>query len=111
MSTMDVILTGRRISSESASPLWHTANLQKSNPMLALYRSAREVYGVCQDLRQLYEIAAEYTRRAEASDVREVELISDFRKCIPCTYEEDPLIEAGTAPLDSGWCLLSSASQ
>ena len=75
--------------------------------MLALYRTAREVYSVCQDLRQLYEIAAEYTRRPQASDLREVELITDFRKCIPCAYEEDPLIEAGTAPLDSGWCVVN----
>ena len=61
--------------------------------MLALYRTTREVYSVCQDLRQLYDIAAEYTRRPQASDLREVELITDFRGCRPCRYEEDPLVE------------------
>ena len=75
--------------------------------MLALYRTAREVYSVCQDLRQLYEIAAEYTRRTQPSDVREVELITDFRGCRPCRYEEDPLVEGDAEPWDSGWSVVA----
>ena len=77
--------------------------------MLALYRSAREVYSVCQDLRQLYEIAVEYTRRPEASQA-EIELITAFRECEPAHYDADPLLEGPAEPWDSGWSLLSSAS-
>ena len=47
--------------------------------MLALYRTAREVYSVCQDLRQLYQMAAEYAAQRPSPCAREVELISDFR--------------------------------
>ena len=53
--------------------------------MFSLYRSAREVIGIYQDLRQLYEMAAEaYARREPAP--YEVELISDFRNCCSCAY-------------------------
>ena len=73
--------------------------------MLALYRTAREVYSVCQDLRQLYEMAAEAYAQREASP-REVELISDFRSCRPCAYDAEPLMEGDAEPWDSGWSVV-----
>ena len=78
--------------------------------MLALYRTAREVYSVCQDLRQLYEMAAEYAAQRPSPCAREVELISDFRNCRPCAYEEDPLIDGDAEPWDSGWSVVSTGA-
>ena len=73
--------------------------------MLSLYRTAREAIGIYQDLRQLYEMAVEAYARREASPC-EVELITDFRNCIPCTYDADPLVEGDAEPLDTGWAVV-----
>ena len=75
--------------------------------MLALYRTAREVYSVCQDLRQLYEMAAEYAAQRPSPCAKEVELISDFRSCRPCAYDAEPLMEGDAEPWDSGWSVVS----
>ena len=75
--------------------------------MLSLYRTAREVYSVCQDIRQLYEMAAEAYARREPPCAREVELISDFRGCRPCAYDAEPLMEGEAEPWDTGWALVS----
>ena len=74
--------------------------------MLSLYRSAREVYGVCQDLRLLYQMAVEAYARRETAPC-EVELITDFRNCRPCAYEAEPLLEGGAEPFDTGWSVIS----
>ena len=74
--------------------------------MLALYRSAREVYSVCQDLRQLYEMAVEAYAARQSPCAREVELISDFRSCRPCAYDAGPLMEGDAEPWDSGWSVV-----
>ena len=74
--------------------------------MLALYRSAREVVGLYQDLRQLYEMAAEAYKRRESPQVREIELIEEFRACRTCSYDPDPLMEGEAEPWDSGWSLV-----
>ena len=73
--------------------------------MLALYRSAREVYSVCQDLKILYEMALEYTRRSETPPA-EIELIAAFRECEPAHYDADPLLEGEAVPFDSGWTVV-----
>ena len=78
--------------------------------MLALYRTAREVYSVCQDLRQLYEMAAEYAARPSPC-AREVELISDFRNCCSCAYDADPLVEGEAEPFDTGWSVVGQCEQ
>ena len=80
--------------------------------MLALYRSAREVYSVCQDLRQLYEMAAEAyaAQQKPTPSTREVELITDFRGCRPCAYDAEPLMEGDTEPLDTGWAVVDRPS-
>ena len=74
--------------------------------MLALYRSAREVVGLYQDLRQLYEMAAEAYKRREPPEAPEIELIEEFRACRACTYDPDPLLEGEAEPWDSGWSLV-----
>ena len=79
--------------------------------MLALYRSAREVYSVCQDLRQLYEMAVEaYAAQRPSPCAHEVELISDFRACRPCAYDAEPLLEGDAEPWDTGWSLVQRPS-
>ena len=78
--------------------------------MFSLYRSAREVIGIYQDLRQLYEMAAEaYARREPAP--YEVELISDFRNCCSCAYDADPLVESEAEPFDTGWSVVGQCEQ
>ena len=81
--------------------------------MLALYRSAREVVGLYQDLRQLYEMAAEAYQQRISSDPCgscEVELIEDFRACRTCSYDPDPLLEGDSEPWDTGWSIVGCVS-
>ena len=74
--------------------------------MLALYRTAREAVSIYQDLRQLYEMAAEAYKRRESPEAPEIELIEEFRACRACTYDPDPLLEGEAEPWDSGWSLV-----
>ena len=74
--------------------------------MLALYRSAREVVGLYQDLRQLYEMAVDAYKRREPPEAPEIELIEEFRACRACTYDPDPLMEGEAEPWDSGWSIV-----
>ena len=71
-----------------------------------MYRSAREIYSVCQDLRLLYEMALEAYKRPSPC-AHEVELISDFRACRPCSYEAEELMEGDAEPWDAGWSVVS----
>ena len=63
--------------------------------MFSLYRSAREVIGIYQDLRQLYEMAASAYAQREPSPY-EVELIS---------------IEGEAEPFDTGWAVVGQCRQ
>ena len=74
--------------------------------MLALYRTAREAVSIYQDLRQLYEMAAEAYKRREPPEAPEIELIEEFRACRACTYDPDPLMDGEAEPWDSGWSLV-----
>ena len=74
--------------------------------MLALYRTAREAVSIYQDLRQLYEMAAEAYKRREPPDAPEIEQIEEFRPCRACTYDPEPLLEGEAEPWDSCWSIV-----
>ena len=67
---------------------------------IVVYRSAREIIGFCQDLRQLFEMARDMYH--EHVSEPEIELSTRFREC--CCYESDePLFFTENEPLDTGW--------
>ena len=74
---------------------------------LTVYRSARELVGIYQDLRELYNIAVEACRTREPSPA-EIELSSRFRECCFCAYEE-PLFCTEPEPHDTGWTVIAAA--
>ena len=66
---------------------------------IVVYRSAREIVGFCQDLRQLIEMARDMYRVHTSEP--EIELSTRFREC--CGYDEEPLFFTENEPHDTGW--------
>ena len=77
---------------------------------LTVYRSARELVGVWQDLRDLYEMAAEFCRQREAAPP-EIELSSRFRECCGMAHEEEPLFFTEPEPHDTGWTVVKQGQE
>ena len=77
---------------------------------LTVYRSARELVSVWQDMRQIYEMALEVYRTREASPP-ELELSSRFRECCGCAYDEEPFFATPPEPHDTGWTVVERESK
>ena len=77
---------------------------------LTVYRTARELVGVWQDLRDLYEMAAELCGQREASPP-EIELSSRFRECCGMAHEEEPLFFSEPEPHDTGWTVVKQGQE
>ncbi len=75
---------------------------------LSAYRSARELVSVLQDVRQLYEMAAEANKQRESAPP-EVELTTRFRECCACVDDPEPLFFTEAEPYDCGWTVIDPA--
>ena len=77
---------------------------------LTVYRTARELVSVWQNLRDLYEMAAEFCRQRDVAHP-EIELSSRFRECCGMAHEDEPLFYTEPEPHDTGWTVVSKGQE
>ena len=64
---------------------------------IEVYRSARELVSVWQDIHELYSIVAEICKKREDAPP-EIELTTRFRECCGLVHEEEPLFFPNLSP-------------
>ena len=76
---------------------------------IEVYRSARELVSVWQDMHELYSIVAEICKKREDAPP-EIELTTRFRECCGLVHEEEPLFFSEPEPHDTGWTVIGERS-
>ena len=76
---------------------------------IEVYRSARELVSVWQDMSELYSIVAEICKKREDAPP-EIELTTRFRECCGLVHEEEPLFFSEPEPHDTGWTVIGERS-
>ena len=73
---------------------------------IEVYRSARELVSVWQDMSELYSIVAEICKKREDAPP-EIELTTRFRECCGLAHpSEEPLFFSEPEPHDTGWTVI-----
>ena len=78
--------------------------------VVEVYRSAREIVSVWNDVKDLYDMVVEIYKKRE--DVPpEIELTTRFRECCGLAQEDEPLFHTEPEPHDTGWTVVSKGQE
>ena len=81
-------------------------NVQYKMWVVEIYRSAREIVSVWNDVKDLYDMLVEIYKTREDGPP-EIELTTRFRECCGMAHEEEPLFSTEPEPHDTGWTVVS----
>ena len=85
-------------------------NVQYKMWVVEVYRSAREIVSVWNDVKDLYDMVVEICKKRE--DVPpEIELTTRFRECCGMAHEDEPLFYTEPEPHDTGWTVVSAGQE